>query len=122
MINIIRSISDLGVLVVIAGIYLWVSISDRKEYRQSQTKWMEESTKISDKLANIIATNTVRLDNFEDKLKTHDSVAESHFDDLGSRIEKIDAKLETLQETTKELATKEMAEEIKKEVRNLKKD
>ena len=122
MINIIRSISDLGVLVVIAGIYLWVSISDRKEYRQSQTKWMEESTKISEKLANIIATNTVRLDNFEDKLKNHDSVAESHFDDLGSRIEKIDAKLETLQETTKELATKEMAEEIKKEVRNLKKD
>lgn len=122
MINIIRSISDLGVLIVIAGIYLWVSISDRKEYRQSQTKWMEESTKISEKLANIIATNTVRLDNFEDKLKNHDSVAESHFDDLGSRIEKIDAKLETLQETTKELATKEMAEEIKKEVRNLKKD
>lgn len=122
MINIIRSISDLGVLVVIAGIYLWVSISDRKEYRQSQTKWMEESTKISEKLANIIATNTVRLDNFEDKLKNHDSVAESHFDDLGSRIEKIDAKLETLQETTKELATRQMAEEIKKEVRNLKKD
>lgn len=122
MINIIRSISDLGVLVVIAGIYLWVSISDRKEYRQSQTKWMEESTKISEKLANIIATNTVRLDNFEDKLKDHDSTAESHFDDLGARIEKIDSKLETLQETTKELATKEMAEEIKKEVRNLKKD
>lgn len=122
MINIIRSISDLGVLVVIAGIYLWVSISDRKEYRQSQTKWMEESTKISEKLANIIATNTVRLDNFEDKLKDHDTTAESHFDDLGARIEKIDSKLETLQETTKELATKEMAEEIKKEVRNLKKD
>lgn len=122
MINLIKSISDLGVLVVIAGIYLWVSISDRKEYRQSQTKWMEESTKISDKLANIIATNTVRLDNFEDKLKDHDSTAESHFDDLGARIEKIDSKLETLQETTKELATKEMAEEIKKEVRNLKKD
>lgn len=122
MIDLIKSISDLGVLVVIAGIYLWVSISDRKEYRQSQTKWMEESTKISDKLANIIATNTVRLDNFEDKLKDHDSTAESHFDDLGARIEKIDSKLETLQETTKELATKEMAEEIKKEVRNLKKD
>lgn len=122
MIDLIKSISDLGVLVVIAGIYLWVSISDRKEYRQSQTKWMEESTKISDRLANIIATNTVRLDNFEDKLKNHDSVAESHFDDLGARIEKIDAKLETLQETTKELATKEMAEEIKKEVRELKKD
>lgn len=122
MIDLIKSISDLGVLVVIAGIYLWVSISDRKEYRQSQTKWMEESTKISDRLANIIATNTVRLDNFEDKLKDHDNTAESHFDDLGARIEKIDAKLETLQETTKELATKEMAEEIKKEVRNLKKD
>lgn len=122
MINTIKSVADLGVLVVIAGIYLWVSISDRKEYRQGQTKWMEESTKISDKLANIIATNTVRLDNFEDKLKDHDSTAESHFDDLGAKIEKIDSKLETLQETTKELATKEMAEEIKKEVRNLKKD
>lgn len=122
MINIIRSISDLGVLVVIAGIYLWVSISDRKEYRQSQTKWMEESTKISDKLANIIATNTVRLDNFEDKLKDHSNTAENHFDTLGSKIEMIDSKLETLQETTKELATRQMAEEIKKEVRNLKKD
>ncbi|WP_311482542.1 hypothetical protein [uncultured Anaerococcus sp.] len=122
MINIIRSISDLGVLVVIAGIYIWVSISDRKEYRQSQTKWMEESTKISDKLANIIATNTVRLDNFEDKLKDHSNTAENHFDTLGSKIEMIDSKLETLQETTKELATRQMAEEIKKEVRNLKKD
>ena len=81
---------------------------------------MEESTKISDRLANIIATNTVRLDNFEDKLKDHNSTAESHFDDLGSKIEKIDAKLETLQETTKELATKEMVEEIKEEVRSLK--
>ena len=122
MINIIRSISDLGVLVVIAGIYLWVSISDRKEYRQSQTKWMEESTKISDKLATIIATNTVRLDNFEDKLKDHSNTAENHFDTLGSKIEMIDSKLETLQETTKELATRQMAEEIKKEVRNLKRD
>lgn len=122
MIDLIKSISDLGVLVVIAGIYLWVSISDRKEYRQSQTKWMEESTKISDKLANIIATNTVRLDNFEDKLKDHSNTAENHFDTLGSKIEMIDSKLETLQETTKELATRQMAEEIKKEVRNLKKD
>lgn len=122
MIDLIKSISDLGVLVVIAGIYLWVSISDRKEYRQSQTKWMEESTKISEKLANIIATNTVRLDNFEDKLKDHSNTAENHFDTLGSKIEMIDSKLETLQETTKELATRQMAEEIKKEVRNLKKD
>lgn len=122
MINLIKSISDLGVLVVIAGIYLWVSISDRKEYRQSQTKWMEESTNISDKLANIIATNTVRLDNFEDKLKDHSNTAENHFDTLGSKIEMIDSKLETLQETTKELATRQMAEEIKKEVRNLKRD
>lgn len=120
MIDIIRSVADLGVLVVIAGIYLWVSISDKKDFRQGQTKWMEESTKISDKLANIIATNTLRLNNFEDKLKDHDSIAESHFNNLGSKIEKIDAKLETLQETTKELATKEMAEEIKEEVRSLK--
>lgn len=83
---------------------------------------MEESTKISDKLANIIAANTVRLDNFEDKLKDHNITAESHFDTLGSKIEMIDSKLETLQETTKELATRQMAEEIKKEVRNLKRD
>ena len=127
--ELIEAITKYGILVVIAAIFLWFYWQDREDARKNRAedrKLREEqiskSTEINVKLSEIIAGSTVRIDHFAESLKNHDKSANTNFDSLGDKIEKIDSKLETLQETTNELVTKEMAEEIKKEVRDLKKD
>ena len=127
--ELIEAITKYGILVVIAAIFLWFYWQDREDARKNRAedrKLREEqiskSTEINVKLSEIIAGNTIKIDYFVESLKNHEKSADTNFDFLGDKIEKIDSKLETLQETTKELATKEMAEEIKKEVRDLKKD
>lgn len=127
--ELIEAITKYGILVVIAAIFLWFYWQDREDARKNRAedrKLREEqiskSTEINVKLSEIIAGNTVRIDNFAASLKNHEKSADTNFGSLGDKIDKIDFKLDTLQETSKELATKEMAEDIKKEVRNLKKD
>ena len=127
--GLIEAITKYGILVVIAAIFLWFYWQDREDARKNRAEdrklreeQIDKSTEINVKLSEIIASNNIKIDNFTEHLKNHEKSADTNFDSLGDKIETIDSKLETLQETTKELATKEMAEEIKKEVRELKKD
>ena len=117
-----KAISEYGILMVIAGIFLYFYISDKRSWAKTQEKQFERSNEINDKLTKIIAENTAKINIHETTLDKHTADSKQSFDELNSKVDRIDSKLETLQSTTKELATKEMAEEIKREVRELKKD
>lgn len=120
MLELAKAISEYGILIVIAGLFLYFYIYDRRVWQKNQDKQFERSNEINDKLTEIIAKNTSRLDLHETSLNKHSYDTKHSFDDLNSRVDKIDDKIDLLQSTTKELATKEMAEEIKEEVRSLK--
>ncbi len=117
-----KAISEYGILMVIAGIFLYFYISDKRSWAKTQEKQFERSNEINDKLTKIIAENTAKINIHETTLDKHTNDSKQSFDELNSKVDRIDSKLETLQSTTNELATKEMAEEIKREVRELKKD
>lgn len=119
MLELAKAISEYGILIVIAGLFLYFYISDRRVWQKNQDKQFERSNEINDKLTEIIANNTSRLDLHETSLNQHSCDSKQSFDDLNNRVDKIDDKIDILHSTTKELATKEMAEEIKEEVRNL---
>lgn len=115
-----KVISEYGILMVIAGIFLYFYISDKKSWAKTQEKQFERSNEINDKLTKIIAENTAKINIHESMLDKHTIDSKESFDELGSKIDKIDDKIDQLQDYTKEVVTKEMAEEIKKEVQSLK--
>ena len=120
MLELAKAISEYGILIVIAGLFLYFYISDRRVWQKNQDKQFERSNEINDKLTEIIAKNTSGLDLYKTSLNKHSCDSKQSFDDLNSKVDRIDDKIDLLHSTTKELATKEMAEEIKEEVRNLK--
>ena len=117
-----KAISEYGILMVIAGLFLYFYITDKRSWAKTQEKQFERSNEINDKLTKIIAENTAKINIHETTLDKHTADSKQSFDELESKIDKIDGKIDLLQANTKEVATKEMAEEIKKEVRDLKKD
>lgn len=119
MLEVIKAVSDFGVLLVIAGLFLYFYISDRKNWQKNQDKRFERSNEINDKLTNIIIDNTTRLNIHESILDKHAEDSKNSLNGLNMKVDRIDTKIEKLQRTTNELVTKEMAEEIKEEVRNL---
>ena len=120
MIETTKAITEYGILMVIAGVFLYFYISDKRSWAKTQEKQFERSNEINDKLTKIIAENTVKINMHESTLDKHSNDSRQSFDELGSKIDKIDDKIDMLQAHTKETATKEMAEEIKKEVQSLK--
>lgn len=119
MLETTKAISEYGILVVIAGIFLYFYISDKRSWQKSQDKQFERSNEINDKLTNIIIDNTTRLNIHESILDKHAEDSKDSLNGLNMKVDRIDTKIEKLQRTTNELVTKEMAEEIKEEVRNL---
>ncbi|MBZ2386695.1 hypothetical protein K8P03_05200 [Anaerococcus murdochii] len=120
MIETTKAVSEYGILMVIAGIFLYFYITDKRAWTKSQEKQFERSNEINDKLTKIIAENTAKINIHESTLDKHTDESRQSFDELGSKIDRIDGKIDMLQARTKETATREMAEEIKKEVRSLK--
>ena len=112
--------SEYGILIVIAGIFLYFYITDKRSWQKSQEKQFDRSNEINDKLTSIIDNQSSRLDLHEASLEKHSAESAHRFEDLNSKIDKIDNKMDTLQATTKELVTKEMAEDIKEELKSLK--
>ena len=117
-----KAISEYGILMVIAGIFLYFYIADKRSWAKTQEKQFERSNEINDKLTKIIAENTAKINIHETTLDKHTADSKQSFDELESKIDKIDGKIDLLQANTNEIATKEMAEEVKEEVRSLKRD
>lgn len=120
MLEITKAVADFGVLIVIAGIFFYFSITDKRTWQRNQDKRFEKSNEINDKLTNIIADNTTMLNIHEAILDKHSADSKQSLGDLNSKVDKIDDKIDKLQSTTNELFTKEMAEDIKKELKDLK--
>ena len=120
MLEITKAVADFGVLIVIAGIFFYFYITDKRAWQRSQDKQFERSNEINDKLTNIIADNTAKLNIHEAILDKHSSDSKQSLGNLNSKVDKIDDKIDKLQSTTNELFTKEMAEDIKKELKDLK--
>lgn len=129
MFDLIKSVGDYGVLVVIAGLFLYVYVSDRNYYKErderfhrSQDEWYKNSMATNDKLAKIIESNSCTVADYGKTLEKHSEDSSMSFADLGKKIDKVDRQMAILSDSTKELATKEMAEEIHSEIKELKKE
>lgn len=120
MLELTKAISEYGILMVIAGVFLYFYFTDKRAWLKSQERWFDRSNEINDKLTSIIAENTAKINIHESTLDKHTAESKQSFDELGSKIDRIDGKIDMLQAHTKETATREMAEEIKEEVRSLK--
>lgn len=120
MLELAKAVSEFGVLIIIAALFLYFYISDKRSWQKNQEKQFERSNEINDKLTDIIIDNTTRLNEHETILDKHAEDSKDSLNSLNIKVDRIDDKIETLQKTTNELATKEMAEEIKEEVRSLK--
>ncbi|MDU3152824.1 MAG: hypothetical protein E6706_00875 [Anaerococcus hydrogenalis] len=73
-------------MIVIAGLFLYFYISDRRVWQKNQDKQFERSNEINDKLTEIIAKNTSGLDLYETSLNKHSCDSKQSFDDLNSRV------------------------------------
>ena len=120
MLETTKAVADFGVLIVIAGLFLYFYITDKRSWQKSQEKQFDRSNEINDKLTSIIDNQSSRLDLHEASLDKHSTDSARRFENLNSKIDKIDNKMDTLQATTNELVTKEMAEDIKEELKSLK--
>lgn len=120
MMETIKAVSEYGLSVVLAAIFVYFYIVDKRTWQNTQERQFERSNEINDKLTKIISENTAKINLHETILDKHTSDSKQSFDELGSKIDKIDDKIDQLQDYTKEVVTKEMAEEIKKEVQSLK--
>lgn len=120
MLETTKAVADFGILIVIAGIFLYFYITDKRSWQKSQDKQFDRSNEINDKLTSIIDNQSARLDLHEASLDKHSVESANRFENLNAKIDKIDEKMETLQATTNELVTKEMAEDIKAELKSLK--
>lgn len=123
--EIAKAISEYGILMVLAAIFILVFWQDRKErredtkeFRQKQEKWYEQSTAINSKLAEIIVTNTQRIDGYNNALNVHSQESGERFGKIEGTLVTVVDKLDVIQDTTQELATKEMLEEVKQEIIN----
>lgn len=120
MLELTKAISEYGILMVIAGVFLYFYFTDKRAWLKSQERWFDRSNEINDKLTSIIAENTSKINIHESTLDKHSLDTRHSFDDLNKKIDNIDDKIDLLQTNTKELVTRKMAEEIKEEVRSLK--
>lgn len=99
-----------------------VERQERKEDREAQREQTKSLIDLHSQTNEAIIKFTEALKYSDTLLDKHNSCADKNFGELKDGVQDIIGRLDIVQETTKELATKEMAEEIKKEVRNLKED
>lgn len=125
MIEIVKAVSEYGILIVLAAVFILVFWQDRRErredtkdFRAKQEKWYEQSTAINAKLSDIIAHNNIKIDGYNEALNSHCQESGERFGRIEGTLVTVVNKLDVIQDSTQELATKTMLEEVKQEIIN----
>lgn len=89
---------------------------ERKEDRQAQREQTKSLIDLHSQTNEAITKFTEALKYSDSLLDRHNICSESHFTDLKDGVQDIIGRLDIVQDTTKELATKAMLEEVKQEI------
>lgn len=95
---------------------------ERKEDRQAQREQTKSLIDLHSQTNEAITKFTDALKYSDSILAKHNAASESNFGELKSDVKDIIGRLDIVQDTTKELATKEMLEEVKQEILRIKRD
>lgn len=95
---------------------------ERKEDREAQREQTKSLIDLHSQTNEAIIKFTEALKYSDSLLDRHNICSEGHFTDLKDGVQDIIVKLDIVQDTTKELATKEMLEEVKREIARIKRD
>ena len=93
---------------------------ERKEDRQAQREQTKSLIDLHSQTNEAILKFTEALKFSDTLLDKHNNAAESNFGELKSDVKDIIGRLDKVQETSNELATKEMLEEVKQEILKIK--
>lgn len=93
---------------------------ERKEDRQAQKEQTKSLIDLHSQTNEAILKFTEALKFSDTLLDKHNNAAESNFGELKSDVKDIIGRLDKVQETSNELATKEMLEEVKQEILKIK--
>ena len=93
---------------------------ERKEDRQAQREQTKSLINLHSQTNEAILKFTEALKNSDSLLDRHNICAEENFGELKDGVQDIIGRLDIVQDTTKELATKEMLEEVKQEILRIK--
>lgn len=98
--------------------------ADRKD--ELEEKQVKEAQDTNRYLANVLATNGVKMQSLEEIILNHQDKSTDSLKDLDAKLDKIDDKVKMIGRTQDKLATKEMVEEVSENIQdirdNIKKD
>lgn len=97
-----------------------VERQERKEDRQAQKEQTKSLIDLHSQTNDAIIKFTEALKYSDSLLDKHNSYADKNFGDLKDGVQDIIGRLDKVQETSNELATKEMLEEVKQEILKIK--
>lgn len=95
---------------------------ERKEDRQAQREQTKSLIGLHSQTNEAIIKFTEALKYSDSLLDKHNSCADKNFGELKDGVQDIIGRLDIVQDTTKELATKAMLEEVKQEILRIKRD
>lgn len=93
---------------------------ERKEDREAQREQTKSLIDLHSQTNEAITKFTEALKYSDTLLDKHNSCADKNFGELKDGVQDIIGRLDIVQDTTKELATKEMLEEVKQEILKIK--
>lgn len=93
---------------------------ERKEDREAQREQTKSLIDLHSQTNEAIIKFTEALKYSDTLLDKHNSCADKNFGELKDGVQDIIGRLDLVQDTTKELATKEMLEEVKQEILKIK--
>ena len=99
-----------------------VERQERKEDRQAQREQTKSLIDLHSQTNEAILKFTEALKYSDTLLNSHNVCSEGHFGEIKDGIQDIIGRLDKVQETSNEVATKEMLEEVKQEILKIKRD
>lgn len=129
-IGIDRGISFVISIVVIAALFVglvnfnnnWKSQKSWERERATrrddlEEKRVKESAELNKYLARVLASTDLSIKTYSSQLEEHSKTAEADFENIDKRFDKLDTQLDILKDHSETLATKEMVDEVGKNVK-----
>lgn len=129
-IGIDRGISFVISIVVIAALFVGL-INFNNNWKNQKTwerersirkddleeKRVKESAELNKYLARVLASTDLSIKTYSSQLEEHSKTAEADFENIDKRFDKLDTQLYILKDHSETLATKEMVDEVGKNVK-----
>lgn len=129
-IGIDRGISFVISIIVVAA--LFIGLVNFNNNWKSQKRWereratrkddleekrLKESVELNKHLATVLASTDLSIKTYSSQLEEHSKTAEADFENIDKRFDKVDTQLDILKDHSETLATKEMVDEVGKNVK-----